>query len=78
VKCAEVAGNQMSDNDQDGEQISIKGMSHFYGDLWILRDGDEYFWLLDNYNGGEWQSISKQLYEALLDHNNRYKSLPEA
>ena len=67
---------------KDGEQIAIRGMSHFYGDLWILRDGDEYFWLLDNYNGGDWQPISKQLYEALLDHNRQAekadKSPPQA
>ena len=72
----------MNDNNQDGEQIAIRGMSHFYGDLWILHDGDEYFWLLDNYNGGEWQPIPKQLYEALLDYHKRAeeadKTPPEA
>lgn len=61
----------MSDNNQDGEQIAIRGMSHFYGDLWIFHDGDEYFWLLSDYNGGEWQPIPKQLYDALLEHNGR-------
>ncbi len=61
----------MSENNKDGEQIAIRGMSHFYGDLWILREGDEYFWMLDDHNGGDWQPITKQLYEALLDHNKQ-------
>jgi hypothetical protein len=66
----------MSDNNQDGEQIAIRGMSHFYGDLWILRDEAGYWWLLDDYNGGDWQPISQQLYEALLDHNKQDKTPP--
>lgn len=72
AKAASVCPVEMQ-NEQDGEQIAIKGMSHFYGDLWILHDGDEYFWLLDNYNGGDWQPITKQLYDALLDYNKRAK-----
>ncbi len=68
----------MSENEQDGEQIRIRGMSHFYGDLWILKDGDEYFWLFDDYNGGNWKPITKQLYEALLDHNKRADTTPPA
>jgi len=68
----------MNDDKQDGEQIAIRGMSHFYGDLWILREGDEYFWMLDDYNGGEFQPITKQLYEALLDHKKQDKSPPQA
>ena len=66
----------MNDNNQDGEQIAIRGMSHFYGDLWILRDEDEYWWFLDDYNPSGWQRISKQLYEALLDHNRRADKTP--
>ena len=62
----------MSENEQGDEPIAIRGMSHFYGDLWIVKDGeDEYFWALDEHNGRDWQPISKQLYEALLDHNKR-------
>ena len=72
AKAASVCPVEMQ-NEQDGEQIAIKGMSHFYGDLWILHDVDEYFWLLDNYNGGDWQPITKQLYDALLDYNKRAK-----
>lgn len=75
LSAAKAAG-VISNDEQDCEQIAIKGMSHFYGDLWILHDGDEYFWRLDDYNGGEWQPISKQLYEALRDHNRQDRTPP--
>lgn len=59
---------------QDHGAIEIFGMDHFYGSLWVIKDGDKYFWRLDDYNGGEWKPITKRLYNALIDYNKRAAS----
>lgn len=64
LAAAKAASFDVEEDEQDHEAIEIFGMSHFYGSLWITKKGEEYFWFLDDYNGGEWKPITKRLHNT--------------
>ena len=52
----------------------IKGIGNYYGGLNVLKADGKYYWLIENYDTdfldmGEYEEISKSLYDELIKHN---------
>ena len=68
------------DNDQrDMEKalyanmIQIGSIGNYYGNLTVSYYHGKYYWSIENWNGCTWEEISKDLYDALMNHNKRPK-----
>ena len=53
--------------------VRIKGIGNYYGGLYIKKEVNNYYWIIENYNsdmGGidDWTEIPKELYDHLLLH----------
>ena len=46
----------------------IGKISNYYGGLFIKKEYDKYFWCIENYDGEDWEEISKELYNNLKKH----------
>lgn len=49
--------------------IEIKKISNYYGGLLIKKQGEKFYWGIENYDGTNWDEIDEKLFKELL----RYK-----
>tara|TARA_R110000851_G_scaffold168904_1_gene314985 strand:- start:68 stop:262 length:195 start_codon:yes stop_codon:yes gene_type:complete len=49
--------------------ISVGNIYNYYGGLEVANIGCKYYWSIEDYNGNEWEEITKQLYDSLIEHN---------
>lgn len=57
----------MSDsNNNTIKQIGKIGS--YYGGLYVKEDESKFYWAIENYDGWDWEEISKELYELLNKH----------
>lgn len=52
---------------KDGEQYEIGNVGNYYGGLHVKKDGDVYFWSVEDWDGHSWHPISKRLFETLIE-----------
>ena len=45
----------------------IGGIGNYYGKLSVVKYGSKYFWSIENYDGQDWQEITKKLYKTLIE-----------
>ncbi len=45
----------------------IGGIGNYYGKLSVVKHGIKYFWSIENYDGQDWQEITKKLYKTLIE-----------
>jgi hypothetical protein len=48
------------------KKISIGKIGNFYGGLEIKENNGKYYWGIENYNGTDFEEITKELFDALL------------
>jgi hypothetical protein len=47
-------------------ETSIGTIGNYYGGLSVMKEGEKYFWGIENYNGTEWEEIPKKMYDRLI------------
>ena len=62
----------------DKEAIRIGQVANYYGCLYVNEQDGKYYWVIENYNtefedSEHYDEIDKELYDALIDFNNRMK-----
>ena len=57
------------DSNLDEVSISIGSIGNYYGGLEVANVGCKYYWSIENHDGNDWQEITKQLYDSLIEHN---------
>jgi hypothetical protein len=45
---------------------SIGTIGNYYGGLSVKKEGEKYFWGIENYDGTEWEEIPKTMYDGLI------------
>lgn len=45
---------------------SIGTIGNYYGGLSVKKEGEKYFWGIENYDGTEWEEIPKKMYDRLI------------
>ena len=54
------------------EKISnIGNIGNYYGNLQVKETGGKYYWGITNYDGVDWEEISKFTYTVLLRQHRR-------
>ncbi len=48
----------------------IGNIGNYYGGLAVKDEGDKFYWSIENYDGHNWYEISKDLYNALNQHED--------
>lgn len=51
--------------------MEIGNIGNYYGGLQVKEENDKYYWGIENWDGIEWEEISKHLYTQLLKHNKK-------
>jgi hypothetical protein len=51
--------------------IEIGEIGNYYGGLNAKKEGDKFFWAVENYDGYCWEEISESLYLELIKHNEK-------
>jgi hypothetical protein len=58
----------------EGIERRIGEIANYYGCLNIKKEGEKFYWGIENYNGTYWEEIPKNLYDSLIEYeNNRDK-----
>jgi hypothetical protein len=58
----------------DHESRQIGTIGNYYGELEVKTKDGKYFWSIDNWNGHDWEEITKELYDALIEFENQRTS----
>lgn len=45
---------------------TIGTIENHYGCLFVKKEGDKYFWGIEDWDGTEWEEIPKSLYDRLI------------
>ena len=53
----------MADNEK-----CIGVIGNYYGGLVVKKENGKFFWSITNYDGDEWEEITKELYESLIKY----------
>jgi len=56
----------------------IKGPGNYYGGIYVTEFEGKFYWLIENYdtdfeNPEEWEEITKELFDSLIDHDKNFK-----
>ncbi len=52
------------------EHKEIGMIGNYYGCLNVKKEGDKYYWSIEDYNGHEWHEIPEYLYKALIKYQD--------
>ena len=52
-------------------ETSIGTIGNYYGGLSVKKEGEKYFWGIENYNGTEWEEIPKKMYDRLISFEKK-------
>ena len=58
------------DSDEFIDVRQLANTSHFYGDIYTAKNGEKFYWSIEDYNGIRWTEIPEDFYNAL----NKYDS----
>jgi hypothetical protein len=47
-------------------ETSIGTIGNYYGGLSVKKEGEKYFWGIENYDGTKWEEIPKKMYDRLI------------
>lgn len=47
-------------------ETSIGTIGNYYGGLSVKKEGEKFFWGIENYDGIEWEEIPKKMYDILI------------
>lgn len=47
-------------------ETSIGTIGNYYGGLSVKKEGEKYFWGIENYDGTDWEEIPKKMYDRLI------------
>ena len=53
--------------DSTQDMTRIGNIHNFYGGLHVRERDGKYYWCIESYDGWEWETIPKPLYDALAD-----------
>lgn len=59
-------------------QKPIGDIGNYYGGLYVMEHEGKYYWMIQDYNDRfnhlpDWSEIEKELYEALIKHEEKRK-----
>lgn len=54
---------------------NVGKIGNCYGGLNILEKDGSFFWSIENYNGDDWEEITKELFEQLEKHDKTTKEI---
>ena len=47
----------------------IGNIGNYYGGLVVKKEGDLFYWGIENWDGTSWDEIPKSLYDELIKYN---------
>jgi len=47
-------------------EMRVGNIGNFYGGLSVKKDGDKFYWGIEDHSGTEWQEIPESLYNELV------------
>lgn len=53
--------------------IQISSITNFYGGIYVIIHKNKYYWGIKDYDGYNWEEITKKLYDELIKFNNLTK-----
>lgn len=48
------------------EYYMVRDICNYYGCLCLAKDGEKYYWAIENYNGTHYKETTKRVYEEIL------------
>lgn len=51
---------------EEAKTTDIGMIGNYYGGLEVKERNGKYFWSIENYDGHDWEEITKELYDALI------------
>lgn len=60
------------------EKEKIGKITNYYGDLYAMKRDGKYYWIINdvaiNFELDQWEEIDKELYDALIAHNQKIQN----
>ena len=52
-------------------ETTIGTIGNYYGCLSVMKDADEFYWGIENWDGTEWEEITEELYNNLISFEEK-------